>query len=123
MHKLEPLPYSYGSLEPYIDSETMEIHHDKHHQTYVDKLNVALEKYPELQKKRVEELLENLNKIPQDIKNAVRNNGGGHANHSFFWPLLKKNIKFDGDIAVAIQRRIQQCCNKQIRQRMGLVNP
>lgn len=105
MHKLEPLPYPYGFLEPYIDSKTMEIHHDKHHQTYVDKLNAALEKYPELQKKKVNELLENLNKIPEEIRNAVRNNGGGHANHSFFWPLLKKNAKFEGDIAEAIKKR------------------
>ena len=105
MHKLEPLPYSYDSLEPYIDLKTMEIHHDKHHQTYVDKLNAALEKYPELQKKKVNELLENLNKIPEEIRNAVRNNGGGHANHSFFWPLLKKDVKFEGKIADAINKR------------------
>ena len=105
MHKLEPLPYSYDALEPFIDAKTMEIHHDKHHQTYVDKLNAALEKHKELQGKKVNELLENLNKIPEEIRNAVRNNGGGHANHSFFWPLLKKNIKFDGEIAEAIKKR------------------
>ncbi len=105
MYKLEPLPYPYGSLEPHIDSKTMEIHHDKHHQTYVDKLNAALEKHPELQKKKVNELLENLNKIPEEIRNAVRNNGGGHANHSFFWPLLKKDVKFEGKIADAINKR------------------
>src|SRR3989338_6980215 len=83
----------------------MEIHHNKHHQTYVDKFNAALEKHKELQGKKVEELLENLNKIPEDIRNAVRNNGGGHANHSFFWSLLKKNAKFDGEIAEAIKKR------------------
>ncbi len=105
MYKLEPLPYPYGFLEPYIDSKTMEIHHDKHHQTYVDKLNVALEKHKELQNKKVNELLENLNKIPEEIRNAVRNNGGGHANHSFFWPLLKKDVKFEGKIADAINKR------------------
>lgn len=105
MHKLEPLPYSYDSLEPFIDAKTMEIHHGKHHQTYVDKLNAALEKYPELQKKEINELLKSLDKIPEEIRNAVRNNGGGHANHSFFWPLLKKNVKFEGGIADAIKKR------------------
>ncbi len=105
MYKLEPLPYPYGFLEPYIDSKTMEIHHDKHHQTYVDKLNAALEKHKELQNKKVNELLENLNKVPEEIRNAVRNNGGGHANHSFFWPLLKKDVKFEGKIADAINKR------------------
>ena len=87
-----PLPYPSDALEPYIDKLTMEIHHDKHHGAYVTNLNKALESAPELQTKSVEELLRNnLALVPEAIKTAVRNNGGGHANHSFFWPLLKKN--------------------------------
>lgn len=88
---LPSLPYDFGALEPYIDALTMEIHHDKHHAGYVKKLNEALEKYPELQKKSVEELLESLDTLPEVIRTAVRNQGGGHANHSLFWPLMKKN--------------------------------
>ncbi len=89
---LPPLPYSADALEPYIDKTTMEIHHDKHHGAYVTNLNKALESAPELQNKSVEDLLKNnLAAVPEAIKTAVRNNGGGHANHSFFWPLLKKN--------------------------------
>lgn len=104
MFTLLPLPYSFNALEPYIDAKTMEIHHDKHHKTYVDKLNAALEKYPELQKKKVEELLKNINSLPEEIRTAVRNHGGGHFNHSFFWELLKKNVKFEGKIAKAIEK-------------------
>ncbi|KHO49562.1 superoxide dismutase, partial [Candidatus Woesearchaeota archaeon] len=74
-HTLEPLPYPSDALEPYIDQKTMEIHHGKHHQAYVDKLNAALEKHPELQNKKVEELLANLNNVPEDIRTAVRNHG------------------------------------------------
>lgn len=92
-HELPKLEYSFGALEPYIDALTMEIHYTKHHQAYVDKLNKALEKYPELQEKSVEDLINNLQKIPEDIRNAVRNNGGGHLNHSFFWKILKKGTK------------------------------
>ncbi len=87
-HELLPLPYAYDSLEPHIDEQTMRIHHDKHHQAYVNNLNTALEKHPELQDKSVEELLKNLNAIPEDIRTAVRNNGGGHANHSLFWLIM-----------------------------------
>ena len=87
-HELPKLPYSYNALEPFIDAKTMEIHHTKHHQTYVDKLNAALEKYPDLQKKKVEDLLKNLNSIPEEIRTLVRNHGGGHLNHSFFWKIL-----------------------------------
>jgi superoxide dismutase, Fe-Mn family len=87
-----PLPYPSDALEPYIDKLTMEIHHDKHHGAYVTNLNKALESAPDLQTKSIEELLRNnLAAVPESIKTAVRNNGGGHANHSFFWPLLKKN--------------------------------
>lgn len=84
-YQLPKLPYAYNALEPYIDAQTMEIHYSKHHQAYVDKLNTALEKYPELQAKPVEELLKNLSAIPEDIRTAVRNHGGGHSNHSMFW--------------------------------------
>ena len=91
MHKLDSLPYSFGALEPYIDAKTMEIHWGKHHQTYVDKLNAALEKHPELFKKKVEELLSNLSAVPEDIRTAVRNHGGGHMNHAFFWHIMAKN--------------------------------
>ena len=90
-YTLPPLPYNFGALEPYIDAMTMEIHHDKHHAGYVDKLNEALKDYPELQKKPVEQLLLSLDSIPEAIRTAVRNQGGGHANHSMFWTLMKKD--------------------------------
>jgi Fe-Mn family superoxide dismutase len=83
--ELGNLPYAYDALEPYIDEETMHIHHDKHHQTYVNNLNVAVEKHPELFEMGVEDILKDLNNVPEDIRMAVRNNGGGHANHTFFW--------------------------------------
>jgi Fe-Mn family superoxide dismutase len=87
--ELSNLPYNFDSLEPYIDAKTMEIHHDKHHAGYVSKLNSALENYEELQDKNVEELLaDNLKIVPDEIKTAVRNNGGGHANHSLFWEVM-----------------------------------
>jgi len=88
MHTLPKLPYEYNALEPYFDAQTMELHHSKHHQTYVDKLNEAVGKYPELETKTVEELLKNLESLPADIQTAVRNHGGGHANHSLFWKNL-----------------------------------
>ncbi|HEY4537338.1 MAG TPA: superoxide dismutase [Erysipelothrix sp.] len=87
-HKLPELPYSYDALEPHIDKMTMEIHHTKHHQTYVNNLNDALEKHPELKEKDLEELIANIDEIPEDIRTAVRNNGGGHLNHSLFWEIL-----------------------------------
>lgn len=90
-HELPKLDYEYDALEPFIDKETMEIHHTKHHQAYVDKLNAALEKYPELQEKPVEELLADLDSVPEEIRQAVINHGGGHANHSLFWKQLKKD--------------------------------
>ncbi|MEK6896242.1 MAG: superoxide dismutase [Nanoarchaeota archaeon] len=92
-HVLPQLPYSYDSLEPYIDARTMEIHHTKHHQAYVDKLNTALEKHPALFEKKVEELLKDINSVPEDIRNAVRNHGGGHANHSLFWEWMTPHAK------------------------------
>src|ERR1700738_3292508 len=87
-HSLPPLPYPTDALEPHIDKQTMEIHHGKHHAAYVTNLNAALEKHPELQSKSVEDLLRNLNTVPEDIRTAVRNNGGGHANHSMFWQIM-----------------------------------
>ncbi|MFT8351047.1 superoxide dismutase [Clostridium saccharoperbutylacetonicum] len=90
-HELPQLEYKYNALEPYIDENTMTIHHSKHHATYVNNLNVALENYPELQNKSVEELVKDLESIPADIRTAVRNNGGGHFNHSLFWKLLSPN--------------------------------
>ncbi|HVT91522.1 MAG TPA: superoxide dismutase [Bryobacteraceae bacterium] len=102
---LPPLPYASDALEPFIDKTTMEIHHDKHHGAYVNNLNKALESAPELQSKTVEELLANNYAIvPEAIRTAVRNNGGGHANHSLFWQLLKVNggAKPSGDLGAAI---------------------
>jgi superoxide dismutase, Fe-Mn family len=87
-HTLPPLPYAPDALEPNIDKMTMEIHHGKHHAAYVNNLNAALEKHPELQAKSVEDLLKGIASVPEDIRTAVRNNGGGHANHSMFWTIL-----------------------------------
>ncbi|MXZ12647.1 MAG: superoxide dismutase [Candidatus Dadabacteria bacterium] len=87
-HELPDLPYDHDALEPHIDTETMRIHHSKHHQGYVNNLNAALEKHPELAEKSLEELLSDLDSVPEDIRTAVRNNGGGHANHSLFWPCM-----------------------------------
>ncbi|WP_313641219.1 superoxide dismutase [Paenibacillus sp. FSL K6-0276] len=89
--QLPALPYANNALEPHIDALTMEIHHDRHHNTYVTNLNVALEKAPELQGKSIEELLTDLNAVPEAIRTAVRNNGGGHANHTLFWEVIGPN--------------------------------
>ena len=89
-HTLLPLPYAYDALEPYIDAKTMEIHHDKHHAAYVANLNKALEGHPELEKLPLEELLAQIGKVPEAVRTAVRNNGGGHLNHSMFWKIMKK---------------------------------
>ena len=105
LHTLPKLPYAFDALEPYIDAKTMEIHHGKHHQTYIDKLNKALEKYPELQDKSAEELLKNLDAIPENIRTAVRNHGGGHLNHSFFWPILKKDVEPSGEVLEAVNEK------------------
>lgn len=103
-YTLPDLPYAYDELEPYIDEETMHLHHDKHHNTYVTNLNSAIEKYPELGEKTIEELLSDMDAIPTDIKTAVRNNGGGHANHSFFWEIMAPNAGGEptGEIKEAI---------------------
>ncbi len=101
-HQLPEIPYGYDALEPYFDAKTMEIHHTKHHQTYVDKLNAALKGQDALQGKSAEDLLKHLDAVPESIRTAVRNHGGGHANHSFWWPMLKKNVAFAGPIADAV---------------------
>jgi len=103
IHRLDPLPYAYDALEPYIDEQTMRIHHGKHHQTYVDKLNAALEKHPELARKPLEELLADLSRVPAEIRGAVRNHGGGHYNHRFFWPTLKKDVPARGAVVEALR--------------------
>lgn len=87
-HELPTLPYAYDGLEKAIDAETMKFHHDKHHQTYVDKLNEALDKHPELYEQSAEDLIRNLAQVPEDIRTAVRNNGGGHVNHTMFWEIM-----------------------------------
>jgi Fe-Mn family superoxide dismutase len=105
-HSLPALPYAYDALEPHIDETTMRIHHTKHHQAYVDKLNAALEKHPELLSKSVEELVQDLNAVPEDIRTAVRNHGGGHWNHTFFWNIMSPNGGTpDGTLAKAIEAR------------------
>ncbi|MFU8772713.1 MAG: superoxide dismutase, partial [Anaerolineales bacterium] len=86
--ELPALPYAYDALEPHIDTMTMEIHHTKHHQTYVNNLNAALEKFPELQDKSLDELVRNPNALPEGVRTAIRNNGGGHYNHSIFWKVM-----------------------------------
>jgi superoxide dismutase, Fe-Mn family len=102
--ELPKLPYAYDALEPYIDAKTMEIHHDKHHKAYVDNLNKALAGHPDLLGMNVDDLLRDIDKVPQDIRQAVINNGGGHANHSMFWEVMAKNAggKPGGDLAKAI---------------------
>ena len=90
-HTLPALPYDFAALEPHIDAQTMQIHHGKHHQTYVTNLNAALDKHPELHAKSLDDLLKGLNSVPEDIRTAVRNNGGGHWNHSMFWKLMGPN--------------------------------
>jgi Fe-Mn family superoxide dismutase len=105
-YKLPPLQFGYDALEPYIDAETMELHHDKHHQAYVDNLNKALEPYPQLTDLTIEDLLRRLDQVPETIRTAVRNNGGGHANHEFFWEILAPHAGGSpkGAIAGAIEK-------------------
>lgn len=103
---LPSLPYSYGALEPYIDAQTMEIHHTKHHQAYINNLIAALEKFPEFQPTSVESMLLDLSAVPEDIRTAVRNNAGGHFNHSLFWQIMTPNggSKPNGLLAEEIQK-------------------
>ncbi|MFN2456274.1 MAG: superoxide dismutase [Pyrinomonadaceae bacterium] len=104
-HELPPLPYDYAALEPHIDAQTMQVHHDKHHAAYVNNLNAALEKAPELQGKSAEDLIKDLNSVPEAIRTAVRNNGGGHVNHTMFWQIMapKAGGEPDGAIKDAIK--------------------
>jgi Fe-Mn family superoxide dismutase len=90
-YELAPLPYDYAALEPFIDEATMKLHHDKHHATYVTNLNAAIEKHPDLAKHTPDDLIKNLNSIPEDIRGVVRNSGGGHVNHTMFWAIMKPN--------------------------------
>jgi Fe-Mn family superoxide dismutase len=105
MHQVPKLPYAFDALEPHIDARTMEIHHDKHHQAYVDNLNKALEKAPELAGRSVEELLRGFASVPEAIQGPVRNHGGGHANHSLFWEVMSPQGRREpsGDLAKALE--------------------
>ncbi len=101
-HGLPALPYAYDALEPYIDAQTLQIHHGKHHQAYFNNLNAALQDYPDLQSKPIEELLVDLEAVPESIRTAVRNNGGGHANHALYWQCMGIGFVLTGDLAQAI---------------------
>jgi Fe-Mn family superoxide dismutase len=116
-HELPPLPYAFDALEPHIDAQTMQLHHDKHHATYVSKLNEALDKEPGLQGKGLEELLRGIQDVPESIRTAVRNHGGGHHNHSLFWEVMGPNGGGEptGEVAAAISRdfgSFQSCKEK-----------
>ena len=104
--ELPPLPYDYSALEPYIDTQTMQLHHDKHHQTYVTNVNNALQGHDQLASMSVDDLLRKINQVPESIRTAVRNNAGGHSNHSMFWNIMKPNGGGEptGDLASAIQQ-------------------
>ena len=104
-YELPALPYAKDALEPHIDATTMEIHHGKHHQTYITKLNAALEGHPDLAAKSIEDLIADIDALPESVRAAVRNNGGGHANHSLFWKLMAPNAggKPTGPLASAIE--------------------
>jgi superoxide dismutase, Fe-Mn family len=104
-HILPALPYAYDALEPFIDSRTMEIHHTKHHQAYITNLNATLKEQAPFNDLSVDKLLRNLNEVPEAIRTVVRNHGGGHANHSFFWPTLKKDVAAKGPVIDAIAKR------------------
>jgi Fe-Mn family superoxide dismutase len=131
-HEVPALPYDYAALEPYIDTQTMHLHHDKHHQAYVTNLNAALEKAPELQKLSAEDLIKGLENVPEAIRGAVRNNGGGHVNHSMFWKIMGPNAGGDpnGAIADAIKstfgdvnafkEKFNDAGPEAVRQRMGV---
>ena len=105
-YTLPPLAYPYNALEPHIDARTMEIHHTKHHQAYINNVNNAIKGKADLESKSVEELIANINAIPEDIRNVVRNNGGGHANHTFFWTIIGPNAggQPQGQVAAAINQ-------------------
>ncbi|MCC7353696.1 MAG: superoxide dismutase [Anaerolineae bacterium] len=107
VHTLPALPYAYNALEPWIDATTMEIHHTKHHQAYIDNLNKALDKHPNLKDKSLESLLREINTVPEDIRTAVRNHGGGHHNHSLFWTIMGPNAGGEpaGGLGPAIKQK------------------
>ncbi len=125
--ELPPLPYAYDALEPYIDTQTMQLHHDKHHAAYVKNLNTALEKHPELSKWSIQDLMTKIAQVPEDIRTAVRNNGGGHINHSMFWQIMAPNAGGEpsGSLANDIQRTFgsfsgfQEQLNKAAMGRFG----
>ena len=133
-HELPKLPYDFAALEPHIDAQTMQIHHGKHHQAYVTNLNAALEKHPELQGKSIEDLCRGINSVPEDIRTAVRNNGGGHWNHSMFWKWMAPNAGGapTGKAADAINAafgsfdkfkdRVGQGRRRPLRQRLGVAD-
>jgi superoxide dismutase, Fe-Mn family len=107
-YELAPLPYDYAALEPFIDAETMHLHHDKHHQAYINNVKAALANHPNLAAKSVDDLLRGLASVPEDIRTAVRNNGGGHSNHSMFWSIMgsPKSSGIGGDPTGAIAGQI-----------------
>lgn len=105
-YQLPPLPYAFDALEPYIDARTMEIHHDKHHAAYINNLNKALEG-TNLGNQPVEQLISNLNQVPENVRTAVRNNGGGHANHSMFWLTLGERCEPSGELSTAINNELK----------------
>ncbi len=100
-YEVPPLPYDYAALEPYIDAQTMHLHHDKHHQAYVTNLNAAIDKAPELKNLSAEELIKSLENVPEAVRSAVRNNGGGHVNHSMFWSIMGPNAGGEPSGAIA----------------------
>jgi superoxide dismutase, Fe-Mn family len=104
--QLPDLPYAFDALEPHIDARTMEIHHGRHHKAYTDKLNEALEKHPDWQNREIEEILRNINQVPEDVRTVVRNNGGGYANHALFWEIMSPDGGGEpgGDLGDAIQK-------------------
>jgi Fe-Mn family superoxide dismutase len=106
VHVVPPLPYAFDALEPYIDARTMEIHHDRHHKTYVDNLNKAIAAHEELKAKTTEAMLQDLASVPEDVRGAIRNSGGGHYNHKLFWQMMKKDGGGDpkGELAAAIEK-------------------
>jgi len=127
-YELPPLPYDYSALEPFIDSETMKLHHDKHHQAYINNVNAALASHPQLAAKSVDDLISDLNAVPEDIRGAVRNNGGGHSNHTMFWSIMAPANTAGvggaptGAIASQISRQNVRCWreNRAIKRSMAI---
>lgn len=116
-HELPKLSYEYDALEPYISKEIMALHHDKHHAAYINNLNTALEPYPDLQEKSAEDLLKHLDQVPEAIRTAVRNNGGGHVNHSMFWEIMSPNVGDEpkGELAEEINKAFGSFADFQIK--------